>query len=325
MITPTAQTNKFPSTFKKIFKSDKLGLLIALIIIFIVFSILTGNKYLTAANITNILISSSIVGLVVIGECFLLIVGHVDLSPGSVAAFSGVLVSILLNKGLPLFLAILLVLLLGLAIGFMNATLVNKLKLEPFIATLAAMSIFRGLAYIICNGKSVFVTNSVFLKIGTGRLSGIPIPVIICIIFFIVAIIVLGRTRFGRRVYMVGGNANSARLAGINAQRIRLRLYMAASTLAALGGILQAGRMSSGQPTALDGLEFDAVTAVVLGGVAMTGGVGTLGGAAIGLIIMQSFNNGLMMMNVPSFWQTVSRGLLLIVALSFDYFRNHRR
>ncbi|HIQ97366.1 MAG TPA: ABC transporter permease [Candidatus Limivivens merdigallinarum] len=311
---------------KKLLKSDKLGLLIALLIIIIVFSILTGNKFFTVANVTNIAISSAIVGLVVIGECYLLIVGHVDLSPGSVAAFSGVLVSLLLTRGVPLLLAILIVLLIGLLIGLMNALLVNKLKLEPFIATLAAMSIFRGLAYIICGGKAVFVTNDTFLKMGTGRLFGvIPYPVLICIVFFAIAIVILNRTRFGRSVYMVGGNANAARLAGINAEKVRMKLYMAASALAALGGILQAGRMSSGQPTASDGLEFDAVTAVVLGGVAMSGGVGTLGGAAIGLIIMQSFNNGLMMLNVPSFWQTVSRGLLLIAALSFDFIRNRRR
>lgn len=311
---------------KKILKSDKLGLLVALVIIIIAFSVLTGNKFFTVANVTNIAISSAIVGLVVIGECYLLIVGHVDLSPGSVAAFSGVLVSLLLTKGLPLILAILVVLIVGLLIGFVNAMLVNKLELEPFIATLATMSIFRGFSYIICGGKAVFVTNKNFLKLGTGRLFGvIPYPVLICITFFAIAIVILKRTRFGRSVYMVGGNANAARLAGINGQKVKMKLYMAASALAALGGILQAGRMSSGQPTAAEGLEFDAVTAVVLGGVAMSGGVGTLGGAVIGLIIMQSFNNGLMMLNVPSFWQTVSRGLLLIVALSFDFIRNRKR
>lgn len=311
---------------KKIFKSDKLGLLVALFIIIVVFSVLTGNKFFTVANVTNIAISSAIVGLVVIGECYLVIIGQIDLSPGSVAAFSGVLVSILLSKGLPLFGAVILVLLVGLCIGLVNSLMVNKLKLEPFIATLASMSIFRGLAYIICGGKAVFVTNSAFLKMGTGRLFGlIPYPVLICVIFFAIAIVFLNRTRFGRSVYMVGGNANAARLAGINAQKVRMKLYMVASALAALGGILQAGRMSSGQPTAAEGLEFDAVTAVVLGGVAMSGGVGTLGGAAIGLIIMQSFNNGLMMLNVPSFWQTVSRGLLLIAALSFDFIRNRKR
>lgn len=306
-------------------KSDKISLIIALVVIIIVFSILTGNKFFTKANIINILISSSIVGLVVIGECYLLITGHVDLSPGSVAAFSGVLIALLLTEGLPLPISILLVLATGSAIGLGNALLVNKLKLEPFIATLASMSIFRGFAYIICGGKSIFITNSTLLKLGAGRFLGIPVPVIICVIFFSLAIFTLSRTRFGQSVYMVGKNANARRLEGITAQRVRLKLYVMTSFLAALGGIIQAGRMSSGQPMASEGLEFDAVTAVVLGGVTMTGGFGTLSGALIGLMIMQSFNNGLMMLNMPSFWQTVSRGLLLIAALSFDYIRNHER
>lgn len=310
---------------KRLFKSEKIGLILALILIIIVFSALTGNKYFTADNIINILISSSIVGVVVIGECYLLITGHVDLSPGSVAAFSGVLMALLLNKGLPTFLAMAVVILFGLIIGFINAALVNKLKLEAFIATLATMSIFRGLAYIICDGKSVFVTNQFFLKLGAGRVLGMPIPVIIFLALFIVFAVVLSNTRFGRNVYMVGGNAVAARLAGINAQKLRTKLYMMTSAFAALGGCLMAARMSSGQPTSSTGLEFDAVTAVVLGGVAMAGGVGTLGGALIGLLIMQGFNNGLMMLNIPSFWQTVSRGLLLVAALSFDYLRNLKR
>jgi len=320
----TKQGVNLQKTIKGIFKSDKIGLLIALVVIIVVFSILTGNKYFTRANIINILISASIIGLVVIGECYLIITGHVDLSPGSVAAFSGVSITILLTKGVPLILGMLIVVVMGIGIGFVNATLVNHLKLEPFIATLASMSVFRGLAYIICGGKAVFVTDPAFLKLGAGRILGIPIPVVICMVFFIIGIIILSRTRFGRKVYMVGGNANAARLAGINAAKIRVRIYMATSALAALGGMIQAGRMSSGQPMASEGLEFDAVTAVVLGGVAMTGGVGSLGGALIGLLIMQGFNNGLMMLNVPSFWQTVSRGLLLIVALSFDFIRNRK-
>ncbi|MDR1248527.1 MAG: ABC transporter permease, partial [Treponema sp.] len=270
-------------------------------------------------------IASAIVGMVVIGECYLLITAHVDLSPGSVAAFSGVLVSLLLKNGMPLGPAALVVIVAGLCVGYINSLLVNKLKLEAFIATLATMSIFRGLAFIICGGKAVFVTNAFFLKMGSGRFLGIPVPVIIFILSYMVFMIILARTRFGRNVYMVGGNAVAARLAGINAQKLRSKIYMMTSGFAALGGIIQAGRMSSGQPMTSEGLEFDAVTAVVLGGVAMSGGVGSLGGALIGLFIMQSFNNGLMMMNVPSFWQTVSRGLLLIVALSFDYVRNLKR
>jgi ribose transport system permease protein len=305
--------------------SEKLGLLFALILVIAVFSVLTNGNFISHNNIINILIASAIVGMVVIGECYLLITAHVDLSPGSVAAFSGVLVSLLLRNGMPLAPAVLVVIVIGLCVGYINSLLVNRLKLEAFIATLATMSIFRGLAFIICGGKAVFVTNMAFLKMGSGRILGVPIPVIIFLVSYVVFMVILGRTRFGRNVYMVGGNAVAARLAGINAQKLRAKIYMMTSGFAALGGIIQAGRMSSGQPMTSEGLEFDAVTAVVLGGVAMSGGVGSLSGALIGLFIMQGFNNGLMMMNVPSFWQTVSRGLLLIVALSFDYIRNLKR
>ena len=311
--------------FKGILKSDKIGLLVALILIILVFQFLTENKFFTANNIMYILIASSIVGLVTIGESFLLISGQVDLSPGSVAAFSGVLVALLMSNGMNMWIAMPIVIICGMIIGFLNSLLVTKLKFEPFIATLATMSVFRGLAYILCDGKAIFVTNDNFLKIGAGRLLGIPIPVIIFFVMFIFFIIISSKTRFGRSVYMIGGNANAARLAGINAFWVRTRLYMLTSALAALGGIILAARMSTGQPSASVGLEFDAVTAVVLGGIAMGGGIGTLSGSLIGLFILQSFNNGLMMVNVQSFWQTVARGVLLIAALSFDYIRNRQR
>ncbi len=307
-----------------ILRSEKSGLIIALILMIIIFSVLTDGKYLLKVNIINILVASAIVGLVTIGESFLLICAQVDLSPGAVAAFSGVLVSILLGAGINMWFAMLIVIAVGAMIGFANASLVNYLKLEPFIATLATMSILRGLAYIICGGKAVFISNHAFLKVGVGRLFGIPYPVIIFVVLFIVFIIILARTKFGRRIYMVGGNANASRLAGINAHKVKTQLFMLTSALAALGGIILASRMSSGQPTASDGLEFDAVTAAVLGGIAMMGGKGSLGGALIGLMILQGFNNGLLMLNVQSFWQTVARGLLLVAALTFDYIRNRK-
>ena len=330
-MTQTTQTQKqeapkagLPAMMTRFFKSEKLGLLVALLVIILVFQSLTDGKYLSQANLINILIAMAVVGLVTIGESFLLITGKVDLSPGSVAAFSGVLAAILLNQGLSMYLVIPIVLVLGMAIGALNALLVNKLKLEAFIATLATMSIFRGMAYIICGGKAVFLTNKSFLTFGAGRLLGIPIPVIIFVIIFGVFMVVLARTRFGRNVYMIGGNAVASRLTGINSEKMLLKLFMMTSALAALGGCIMSARMSSGQPMSCEGLEFDAVTAAVLGGVAMSGGIGSLGGALIGLFIMQGFNNGLMMLNVPSFWQTVSRGLLLIAALSFDFLRNRR-
>lgn len=320
-----ASSNEEISLVRKALKSDKLGLMVALFLMIIIFHYLTGGKFFTSKNIINILIASAIVGLVTIGESFLLISGQVDLSPGSVAAFSGVLVALLLSNGINLWIAMILVVAVGMLIGVFNSMLVTKLKFEPFIGTLATMSIFRGFAFILCGGKAIFVTNATFLKIGVGRIFGIPIPVIIFFVMFIIFGLVSAKTRFGRSVYMVGGNANAARLAGINAFWLRTRLYMLTSGFAALGGIILAARMSSGQPSASVGLEFDAVTAAVLGGIAMSGGVGTLTGSLIGLFILQGFNNGLMMLNVQSFWQTVAQGILLIAALSFDFYRNRQR
>jgi len=310
---------------KRTLKSDKIGLLVALVVIIVVFQILTEGKFFTGKNVINILIASAIVGLVTIGESYLLISGQVDLSPGSVAAFSGVLVAILSASGMNMWIAIILVLLSGTVIGFLNSLMVTQLKFEPFIATLATMSIMRGFAFILCDGKAVFITDTNLLNIGVGRWFEIPIPVLIFFVLFFFFIVVSNKTRFGRSVYMIGGNTNAARLAGINAFWVRTRLYMLTSVFAALGGVILAARMSTGQPSASEGLEFDAVTASVLGGIAMSGGIGTLGGALIGLIIMQAFNNGLMMINVQSFWQTVARGVLLIAALSFDYIRKRQR
>lgn len=309
---------------KKLKKSDKLGLLIAFVLMLIIFQTLTGGNYLLKVNIINILVSCAIAGLVTIGESFLLICGHVDLSPGSVSAFSGVLAALLMKNGVNMWVTILIVIGVGTLIGLVNAILVNELKLEAFIATLATMSVFRGLAYIICGGKAIFINDPGFLKLGVGRVLSIPIPVIIFLVLFAVFIVVLGTTRFGRSVYMVGGNATASRLAGIDSKIVQIKIFVLTSAMSAIGGIILAARMSSGQPSASDGLEFDAVTAAVLGGVAMSGGKGTLTGALLGLVILQGFNNGLLMLNVQSFWQEVARGLLLIVALAFDFIRNKK-
>lgn len=312
------------SLWIKIKKSDKLALIIALLVMVIVFTVLKPS-FLTYNNLINILVASSIVGLVAVGETFLMIAGQIDMSPGSVSAFSGVLAALLLKQGVPAAVTILIVLVMGALIGTLNATLVVRLEINFFIATLATQSIFRGLAYIICGGKSIAVTNPAFLKIGITNVFGIPLPVIIFLLVIIVFGIILARTRFGKSVYMIGGNRVAARLAGIQGKKNTTLLFILSSMLAALGGAILASRMNSGQPSASEGLEFDAVTGVVLGGVAMSGGIGTMGGVAIGLMIMQGFANGLQVLNVQSFWQKVAKGLLLIAALSFDYLRSKQR
>ncbi|MHB8062049.1 MAG: ABC transporter permease [Ruminiclostridium sp.] len=314
----------FRNTLQKVMKSEKTSLVTVLILVIGVFTVLNPN-YFSYQNLKNILFASSVVGLVAIGETFLIIAGQIDLSAGAVAAFSGVLAAILLKEGIPMPLTVLIVLIAGMVIGLINAELVNGLKIQPFIATLATMSVFRGFAFIISDGNSVFVLNKSFISLGAGVIFGIPIPIIILIVMYIIFGIILARTRLGRSVYMIGGNPVASRLAGLSPNRIKMVLYMITSVLAALGGILLAGRMNSGQPTASSGMEFVAITATVLGGIAFSGGIGTIGGCLLGLLILQSFNNGLTVLNVPTFWQTVAQGMLLIIALAFDFVRKVKR
>ncbi len=310
--------------FKNIIPFDKVGLIIAAIVITGIFTIL-NPMYLTKQNLMSMLVAASLVGLVAIGETFLVIAGAVDLSPGAVAAFASVLAAVLLDKGLGTVPTLVIVALSGVVVGMINAIAVNKLQLEPFIATLATMSLFRGFAFIICNGQPMAIKEQSFLNIGTKRLFDIPIPVIILIIAFIVFGIMLAKTTFGRNIYVVGGSKVAARLAGINPGKIITILYVIMGVLSSLGGALLAARMNSGQPSASNGLEFDAITAAVLGGTAFSGGIGTIFGTVLGVLILQGFNTGLLMSNVPVFWQNVARGLLLLVALGFDVVRRKQR
>ena len=310
--------------FQKLKRSDfaeKISLVIALIGLIILFSLFNYN-YFSLQNLMNILVACSLMGFIAIGETYLIIANQIDLSVGSIAAFASVFGAILLKAGFNPFLVFVLAVMAGGLVGVFNATTINYFKLQPFIATLASMSIIRGFAYIICGGRAVAVNNSLFISFGTYRIFGIvSLPVFILIVAFIVCGFVLSRTYFGRSVYVVGGNPYAGRLAGLNPVAITYKLYIISGSLAALAGILLAARMNSGQPSAAVGLEFDAVTAAVLGGTAFTGGVGTILGTFLGMLILQGFNTGLIMLNVQVFWQNVAQGALLVVALAFDFYR----
>ena len=253
-------------------KSNSAILLLILIVVVIVFSVLNGN-YFSTQNATNIFYSATTVGLLAIGETFLIIGGHIDLSNSALAAMSGVMVALLIKSGMPWPLAMLLVLLVGAVVGLINSTLANVFSIQPFIATLAVASICEGVGYIISDGRPIGVTNRSFINLGTYKLFGwIPVPVIILIVSFLVFGFILKKTTFGRKVYIIGGNAEAAHLAGINPKRISTVLYVLSSAIGALVGIILAARMHTGAPTAASGADFDAITAAVLGGVAFTGG-----------------------------------------------------
>lgn len=309
---------------KKLVGGDKLILFGAIIVVFALFTVLNKN-FLSMTNLVNILVAASLVGLVAIGHTYLIIAGQNDLSPGSLAAFSGVLAALLVSKGFGFIAALLITVAAGALVGILNAWMVNKIKLEAFIATLVTQSVIRGFAYIICGGKPIAISDKTFLTVGKFRMLGLPLAVWIMLLTFIVFGFILAKTKFGRSIYAIGGNRDAARLAGLNPQRIVTISFVMMGMLCALGGTIFAARMNSGQPAANVNLEFDAITAVILGGVSFTGGVGNMGGTILGVVLIQAFNTGLTMVNVPSFWQYVAKGLLLLFALSSDYLRKQRR
>lgn len=305
-----------------------LVLMCALVLVVVVFTSLNKN-FLSYTNMINILVAASLVGLVAIGETYLIIAGLNDLSPGSVAAFSGVLAALLVSKmTMPFPVAVVITLVVAMAAGLFNAWMVSFIKLEPFIATLVTQAIFRGFAYILCDGKPVAISDPMFIGLGKMRLGGsqgIPLTVILLIVAFIVFGFILAKTTFGRSIYAIGGNRDAARLAGLKPRKIIFISYLMMACLCAVGGIILAARMNSGQPAACVNLEFDAITAVILGGVSFSGGVGNMGGTLLGVILLQAFNTGLTMVNVPTFWQYVARGSLLLIALTIDFVRKRNR
>lgn len=303
---------------------NNLVLIGAIIVVFVLFTAINPN-YLTWTNFVNLLVAASLVGIVAVGHTYLIIAGQNDLSPGSLCAFCGVAVALFLQWGLPIPVAILLSLGCGVLCGLFNAWMVNCIKLGAFIATLVTQTMVRGFAQLICDGRPVAISNQSFIKIGTARFLSIPVSVWITIIAFIVFGFILARTRFGRSIYAIGGSAEAARLAGLNPRRIVTISFIIIGVLTALGGVVFAARMNAGQPSANVNLEFDAITAVILGGVSFAGGVGSMFGTVLGVLLIQAFGTGLIMVNVPSFWQSVAKGALLLAALTFDYIRKERR
>jgi ribose transport system permease protein len=311
------------SVIKRLFQSNEIMMLIVLALVIAFFTIMNRN-YLSYPNMTNILLAASTIGLLAIGETYLIIAGHIDLASAHVAALFGVWTALLINAGVPWPLVTVIVVASSAVVGLVNSCLVNIFGLQPFIATLAISSVCSGLAFIICKGKSIPVNEALFIKFGTMKIAGVPFPAILLIVFFIIFGFILSRTVFGRSVYMIGGNHTAARLAGLNPKKISTILYIISAMVAAFAGVLMTAKMHSGQPGGGAGAEFDAITAAILGGVALSGGKGNLTGCFIGLLIMQCFNNGLTVINVSAFWQIVAKGLLLIAALIFDFFRRKR-
>lgn len=304
-------------------KTDIKGLLlkyksfIGLVILCLVISFITP-RFLTVSNILNILTQVSVNAIIAIGMCFVILTGGIDLSVGSIVAIAGAVAAALVSKGVNVGLAVVITLVIGAVIGLINGITIAKGKIQAFIATLATMTVFRGVTYVFTDGNPISGLESNFTVIGNGRLVGIPFPVIIILVVVLAAWYVLTQTRYGRYVYAVGGNEDSARLSGINTDKIKSLVYVLSGITAALSGIVVTSRIGSASPNAGMSFELDAIAAVVLGGTSLTGGEGTIIGTIIGAMIIGVLNNGLNLMNVSPFYQSVVKGIVILIAVLMD-------
>ena len=309
----------------KNFFMENLGIIIGLIVLCIIIS-LVNSSFLSSNNILNVLRQSSTNLYLALAMTMIIILGGIDLSVGSIIALVGVVsTSAIALLGLPIWLGILLGVLVGVLFGAINGYIVATTIIPPFIVTLATMNIARGAAYVLSDGKPIRVMSFSFNNIGSGYIGGfLPTPVLFLIILLIICYLIMNKTKLGRYMYAVGGNPEAAKFAGINTKKIQLFAYSFSGLMAAVAGIVLASRMFSGQPTAGDGAELDAIAAVVLGGTSMTGGKGKIGGTVIGALIIGVLSNGLNLMGISSFWQYIVKGIVILVAVYADVLKKKR-
>ena len=307
-------------TMKKVL--NNIRMLLVLVGLVVIFSILSPY-FLTMRNLSAIGLTISVIGIVCIGQSIVLLTGAFDLSVGSVAGFAGIVVASLTKAyGMyPVMFAIGIA--IGATIGLINGLLIAKAKVNALITTLGMMTIFQGAIFLVSNGFAVGVNENAFRFLGTTRLLSIPLPIIILLIFYVVFYLVLKYTVFGRYVYSIGGNPEAARLSGINVDRMRVLTFMLSGGLAAFGGILLASRLGSAQTTAGSQYPLNSIGACVLGGIAITGGIGNIWGALIGVAIIGVLKAGLIMVNMPSYYQWIANGIVLIVAVYLDIRRRN--
>ena len=292
--------------------------------LFLFLSVAT-DSFLSTKNMLQVLRQICINGLLAFGMTFVLIIGGIDLTVGSVVAISGVSVVIMLNSGVPLPVALVVALLLGAIVGLLNGGIIALTGMPPFIVTLSLQGTIRGIAYVITDGRSVSCDNAVFNAIGNGYLFGIPIPIYIVAFVMIVISILLYYTRFGRRMYAVGGNITAAGFSGIHVKKIMVQVYVLSGVLSALAGIILASRMYSGQPASGQAYESDAIAAAVLGGTSFNGGIGTVGGTLIGALVIGFLTNGLNLLHISSYVQMIIKGLVIIGAVGIDILKNRKK
>tara|TARA_R110002050_G_scaffold53118_2_gene120845 strand:- start:89953 stop:90924 length:972 start_codon:yes stop_codon:yes gene_type:complete len=306
----------------------KFQSIIALLALCIVLTVLS-DKFFTLENGWNIARQISINVCISVGMTLIILTKGIDLSVGSILAFSGAIAAGLLKYGLEIpsldvyigftvFGAILAGLSIGGVLGVFNGWMITRFKVPPFVATLAMLTIARGATMLWTGGFPITGLGDNFAFIGTGWFLGIPMPVWITVVIVVIAVILTKKTKFGRHIYAIGGNESAARLSGININKIKIWVYAIAGILAAVGGVILTSRLDSAQPNAGMSYELDSIAAVVIGGTSLSGGRGSIMGTVQGALIIGVLNSGLVLLNVSPFWQQIIKGLVILVAVIMD-------
>lgn len=316
------EENQKNSTFKRLINDAtfrSFGGLIILIIVVVVLLTLRNPRFLTASNILNVLRQISVYGILAAGMAFVIITGGIDLSVGSVAGIGGAIVAQCITKEImPFWASVIIALVIGIVVGAMNGYVVAYLGVPPFAMTLGVQISLRGLCYIICEGKPIGNLPAYMERLGLGSVLGVPTPIYFLVLVLVISGIVLSCTVFGRSLYAVGGNAQAAFQAGINAKRIKMYAYCASGFLASVAGIILTARNASAQPTGGNAFETEAIAACVMGGIAMSGGSGSIIGVFFGALLLGIINNGMNLLYIDSYWQMVIKGIIIVAAIIYS-------
>jgi ribose transport system permease protein len=309
---------------KKFIKTKEMSMFIALAILCLIMTVSTST-FMTPYNIGIIARQISFIAIVAIGQTIVLLTGGIDLSVGSIAGLSGILCSLLMTKMHVDTLSIIFIsLVLGIILGCVNGILIGRLKLNAFIVTLAMGEIYGGLILVITRGYPILDLPESFAFLGQGMIGLVPVPVIFMLVITVVIAYILENTPFGRNIYAVGGNSVAAKLAGIKVENVTLYVYMLSGMFASFSGLLLTSRMNAGQPTIGSSWVMPSVTAAIIGGTSLSGGEGTIIGTIIGAAFMGVLANGIVLLNISSYWERVITGAVVIIAVVIDLLRKIR-
>lgn len=287
---------------------------------------LSSDVFFTPKNLINVLRQVSINGVLAIGITFVIITGGIDLTVGPLVALSAVLAtSLVRTNNENVWLAIIVGLAVGCAVGLITGSFISFFSVPPFIMTLAMQTICRGFALIYTKGKPVTNLGDNYAVIGQGEIGPIPIPVIILVAVIILGAVILNRTRFGRHVFAIGGNIEAAKVSGINTKATTITVYAISGLACGIAGLIMSSRVNAGQPAAGEGYELDAIAATVMGGTSLSGGIGSIAGTVIGVLIIGVISNGMNLLGVTSYWQQVAKGVIIAITVILDIYAGKRR